>query len=65
MISTKAFATWAKDPDAPEIVVSFNKEIGGGTINISFRVPAPKQELDPNKPIKVRTFRKKVIRVWQ
>ena len=65
MISTRAYATWAKDPDLPEIIVSANKEIGNGTINITFRVPSPKGELDPNKPLKVQRFFKKIIRVWQ
>lgn len=65
MISTKAYGTWAKDPDASELTISFNLEIGGGTVNISFTVPAPKQELNPDRPVKVTRLFKKVIRVWQ
>ncbi len=65
MISTKAYRTWAKDPDAPELIISVNREIGGGTINFTFRVPAPERELNPNLPIKIQRLFKKVIRVWQ
>lgn len=65
MISTKIYNVWAKDPDAPELVISAVVEIGGGTVNYTFRVPAPKNELDPNKPVKVKRFRRKVIKVWQ
>ena len=65
MISTKIYNVWAKDPDAPELVISATREIGGGTINYTFRVPEPRRKLDPNKPIKVQRMLKKIIRVWQ
>lgn len=67
MISTKTFSLWGRDPDDPaNVTVVIQREIEGEPVNFTINVPVdPAKPLDPNKPLKVRFFHRRIIRVWQ
>jgi len=67
MIYTKQYTNWKPDPDVPgELIVMATKEIAGGAMNYTFRVPVdPEKTWDTNKPIKIQYVYRKIMRVWQ